>query len=913
MSIESWVHMTLRFLLAAAVLIVATTRPGIAAADLSTTVKFDIAPQPLSAALLKYSEQSGVQVASSSALLDGKQSAGVVGSFPAAAALERVLDGTGLKYAAMDPNSVVIRVPAAAANSTDASAPSASQSEKEAPKSFWQRFRLAQTDTSPRSEESLPSSDQRPDSKKPVPLDEVIVTGTNIHGGTNDTLPVTVLDKRYIDSTGMSTTVQLIESLPQNFALANQSGVFTPGVTSAGNQGVAINLRGIGEGTTLVLLNGRRLAPGFLGSAVDISALPLSAVERVEVLTDAASAIYGSDAVGGVVNFILKSDFDGAESGIRAGSAPGGVEEYRASQTLGSDWRSGNALVALEYYGRDLLPASERNFVSNESLIGSLLPEEKDYSATFAGRQTLSENVSVFSDALYARRDSSSVGRTIYGERHDASNPQISAVAGLEWRLGGDWRAEAAGTYGKNDLDSRYSAIFYAADGGAQVHHSISDVESIDLKADGPLFSMPGGQVKLASGVSWRAEAYRQQVHLLSGTLVNAEDLDRHVSSGFAEVLVPIVGATNARPWVRRLDLSLAGRFDDYSDFGSSLDPRIGVMWEPVAGLKLRGSYGTSFRAPRLIDFTLAGNITIAQTGADAETPGGVSHQIVAYGNDPSNLRPQESTSYTVGVEFRPPSVQRLTLSASYYSIRYRQQIVDPPDPAVILGDSASFGSLAIRNPSLDQINKFISFGQLGQGFFAYDPAFNLDPAFDPSTIGVIIDKRRRNLSATETSGVDLSIGYDFGVDDSHFDLGLAGTYIFSLDQQVTAGSSVFDTVNTFGNPTHLRLRGSLGWRREPFSANAFVNYTDSYEDNRAAAPVAISSYTTVDLRLACSFGSRAAEGRRFLLALSAQNVLNRDPPRTQAFNPALNDQGFDPANASPLGRLLALEFSVVW
>src|SRR5262249_53847435 len=154
--------------------------------------------------------------------------------------------------------------------------------------------------------------------------------------------------------------------------LVNQSttGGNPPGISSSVEQGSSINLRGIGEGTTLILLNGRRMASGFFGSTPDISALPLSAIERVEVLTDGASAIYGSDAIGGVVNFILRKDFDGFETRARGGFSDGGVNEYRFSQTLGKNWGSGNALVSGEYYKRDLLPTSERAFVPKTAFNG---------------------------------------------------------------------------------------------------------------------------------------------------------------------------------------------------------------------------------------------------------------------------------------------------------------------------------------------------------------------------------------------------------------------------------------------------------------------------------------------------------------------------------------------------------------
>ena len=110
--------------------------------------------------------------------------------------------------------------------------------------------------------------------------------------------------------------------LPQNLSAGvGQQNFGVPGSGQDITQyGAGINLRGLGQRATLVLINGRRVAPSDTGSFVDVSMIPITAIERVEVVTDGASAIYGSDAVGGVVNFILRDDFRGIEP-VRAGSA----------------------------------------------------------------------------------------------------------------------------------------------------------------------------------------------------------------------------------------------------------------------------------------------------------------------------------------------------------------------------------------------------------------------------------------------------------------------------------------------------------------------------------------------------------------------------------------------------------------
>src|SRR5690606_21542969 len=204
-----------------------------------------------------------------------------------------LLIGTGLEIATDEGGVITLRKAAPTADATQP--PNARSSSGAAPAG---RMRLAQADTAQDSQSAGSAEASRdrnaenftPVQPVPVTLAEVIVTGTRIRGVENHASQLIVLDRRYINSTGVTTTAGLMETLPQNLALANQSVAFNNDVSSDRTMGAAINLRGIGEGTTLVLVNGRRMAPGFMSSAVDISALPLSAIERVEVLPDGASA-----------------------------------------------------------------------------------------------------------------------------------------------------------------------------------------------------------------------------------------------------------------------------------------------------------------------------------------------------------------------------------------------------------------------------------------------------------------------------------------------------------------------------------------------------------------------------------------------------------------------------------------------
>ncbi len=869
------------------------------AVEAQAIAQWDLPTQPLAESLRAVAAQTDSNIIFDKGLVAGQSARPLKMKASTDEALARLLEGTGLTYRHLDDKTVTIQSLAAGEDNSSPTSAIAGGSAG--------RMRLAQAEA----QKMAPAErDSVLEGRELIDIEEIVVTGTNIRGIENNTAPLIVLDRAYIEASGYSTTTRLIESLPQNFALANQSSTAVVGISDSLTQGSAVNLRGIGEGTTLVLLNGRRIASGFFGAAVDIAALPISAIERVEILTDGASALYGSDAVGGVVNFILRSDFEGAETRIRAGSADG-ADEYAVSQVVGNAWDSGNALFSVEYYQRDLLLARERDFVPAASLVGSLLPDDENVSAMFSGRQDLGSSFSLFADALYTNRDSfNRSGQILQNETYESENPQLTATLGVDWRVGGDWQIETSGTYANYDLEQIQDTsdpLRPTAPFRQDVDFSI---EAGRIKADGSLFETSAGKVRAAVGADYRSESFETTLVDSTGTTLTAPvDIDQNVRSVFGELYIPIVGEGNSMAGIHRLELSLAVRYDDYSRFGSSTDPKYGIAWEPVSGLKLRGSYGTSYVAPKLLDYNLASTRGFGLFQLDPGSPLGFSRQVFLLGTDVNSLGPQESDNVSFGLEITPTSLPGFQVAVNYYDIEYSNRIANPPPSTVILGNPAGFGALFIRNPTLAQVNEAIRVAGLGG-----NPFVVLDPTFDPAAVAAIVDLRRRNLSVTNTSGLDLATSYDFAAGDSNVSLGLAGTYVLELDQQVTASSQPIDTVDTYNNPPHWRARGSVGWRRAGLATNLFVNHTDSYTDNRlTTAPVEVASWTTVDLRVAYDFSERFAGGALsgLTIAAGAQNLLDKDPPRTAVLG--VTDLGFDFANASPLGRLISIEVTKTW
>jgi iron complex outermembrane receptor protein len=197
----------------------------------------------------------------------------------------------------------------------------------------------------------------------------VDVTGSNIKRvETEGALPVQIITRADIEREGIQTASGVVERLAANSSIGalNLSG--SEGGTNVGY--ASASLRGLGGQRTLVLLNGRRLAnTAFVGTLVDINSIPLSAIERVEVLTDGASAIYGTDAIAGVINFILRKEFTGVEVNAFYGdSEQGGGEEQRYNISGGwgnLDKDRFNIFGSVDYYKRDSIAARERPYSSS--------------------------------------------------------------------------------------------------------------------------------------------------------------------------------------------------------------------------------------------------------------------------------------------------------------------------------------------------------------------------------------------------------------------------------------------------------------------------------------------------------------------------------------------------------------------
>ena len=206
---------------------------------------------------------------------------------------------------------------------------------------------------------------ETPEPEKPVELTEVFVTGSRLPTPATDTAQdVKIYTRKQIDQSGQTTLADFLNTLPDVSTATTESGFLTTGT------GTTVRLHGLPVGSTLVLLNGRRVGNSGLGQLhgvtfFDLNTVPLAAVERIEVLAQGSSAVYGSDAIAGVINVILKKDFEGVAVNGRFGAASG-TQSGDADVAWGHKWDRGWATLVGTYQTRGELAAFERNLTNDQ-------------------------------------------------------------------------------------------------------------------------------------------------------------------------------------------------------------------------------------------------------------------------------------------------------------------------------------------------------------------------------------------------------------------------------------------------------------------------------------------------------------------------------------------------------------------
>ncbi len=866
-------------------------------------VSFDITAPNLVQALMQFTEQSGLQLAFPASGTDDMPAPRVVGDYTPKAALEQLLAGTRLQYTFANERTISVR--ATEGSLTDSLGVRLVATPSEPSREGSEGASVAATsgrDTST-VRSSRGTSDGTSSDRRRETMEQVVVTGTNIRGATPDSSPVKTYNREEIDRSGVSTVDQFVRKIPENFAsvdggaygVANTAGGL-PQTGANSTFGAGMNLHGLGPGATLVLLNGHRVAPsGDSGGFVDISMIPLAALERIEIVSDGASAIYGADAVAGVANFVLRKDFTGGETSLRYGGATrGGDTQFVGSQALGTSWRSGSGLIVYEHDKQEGLESSRRDFVSSTASPGMLLPEQQRNS--FFGTATQDVGAaSLTTDGFFSSREFADDSFQL-PLRAEGRARQYGSSLGLNREFGSKLTASANVNYSKTTQSYEILSV------GAPSSSFATDTNLLeaDARVSGALLTLPGGSLKAALGGDWRQEKYATSVSPFN----EIGALARHVVGAYAEFLIPLVGPSNARAGVQRFDLSLAGRFEHYGDFGSSTNPKVGLLWSPATGLNLRGTYANSFRAPMLPQL-IAPTTYFLFPLPDPSSPTGRTNTLINNSRGNPDLSPEESKSYTVGFDIRPPSAPSLTINSTYFHTHFDRRISNPPIPnglTALFQSAAASSTLLQRSPDLTTVQTIFDTGTVTNPL-----------GLSPAAVGAIFDNRLLNLAATTESGVSLAVGYESESDFGRIFMSVDATYLLEVDYQALSTTPVVSLMNDLGEPVDLRVRSTVGFTRGAAGVTLMLNYANGYTNSLWTPEESVASWFTADLQL--TYRTREAP-RSFLqglqLALSIQNLTDRDPPIVRVPT-GFVDVGYDAVNASPVGRALALQIRKRW
>ena len=839
----------------------------------------------------------------------------------------------------------------------------------------------------------------------PAPMQRVEITGSSIKRlAAQTSLPITTMRADDFAKQGLATAQEVLATIPMN--QSSQGASQSVGSGTGGRAGA--DLRGLGGDKTLVRLNGRRLANHpFFADTVDLNIIPVAALDRVEVLRDGASAIYGTDAIGGVINFITKRSYNGMAVTVEAFEPvhSGGGDEARVNFTGGWGELNNdgyNFLAVLDFHRQSSLLAIDRpfsrtgvrpdrgvsqtsgtpfpaNFFSENGIAGNpyfatgcrppaSIPSTTNRTCrfdftqyvddiplttqgSFLGRftkkfgpdhtgsleylHTRSANVSrvappplagigltMTSDSpFYPGRGITPAVAGLTGEPLDVSwRPLVTGkrkqrdisqtdrlLANMEGSLAG-WDYNTGLTYSIGRARSNFTGGYVidqrmidgvgsgilnpfgeqTAAGNAFLQNSLllgeflnARVKSsaLDFRASRDIYTLPAGQVGFAIGAEIRHDRATYTVNRAlasqasSSGYADAQDQQgsRTIRALFSEVNIPVI---------KNLELNLAGRYDRYSDVGSSFNPKVALRWQPAPVFLMRGSYNRGFRAPTLYD--IYGPQTSTNTAEPWDDPrlcpNGVpvaganpnivcnQQQTIRQGGNPM-LKPEKSRTWSAGVVLEP--TRSVTVSADVWDIKLKQQIS-------ALAEQTLFGNFP----------KY-------QNLFIYNAA------------GTRLDyvlATTMNLGEVRTNGLDLSLLWRLPRHQwGNWALSVDGTYVHKYDYQNEPGGPFTENAGRYADASPVfrwRHNATVAWSTGPWSVTLANRFMSGYTDQNNVAQQfeqRVAHYSTWSLSTTYS-GNKQLD-----VTAGVKNLLDKDPPYTN--QTTTFQQGYDPRYTDPLGR----------
>ena len=746
--------------------------------------------------------------------------------------------------------------------------------------------------------------------------EQITITGSRIRGA-RAASPLISTSREAIEAAGVSDMTGFARLIPQNF-----TGGQNPGVVGAGqggqsniNNSTTLNLRGLGPDATLTLINGHRIAYDAAVQGVDIGVIPLAAIERVELIADGASALYGSDAVAGVANIILRRDFDGVQLRARIGaSTDGGNVQQQYGVLTGTRWEGGGFMVAGDYSRSTAVDADDRDYTSGLDDSATLLPRQRQLSGIIAAHHRLTDNLTLEFDGQASTRESEKAN--VFFTTSDVftngllNRPSVDSFAltpALRASLPHGWEGAVSYTHAES-FTNIVSRFFLAAVETSSRLFYDNRLDNAELSAEGPVLSLPGGDIRLAIGGGYRTVSFENQVFDTTGGTSRRTRLlteTRNILFAYGELSVPLVGPGNRRPAIEALRISGAVRYERHAGIDEVVTPKLGLVYVPLPGLQLSATWGRSFKVPTLFQVNQVRTATLFagsrfRPPPVPALPAGATVLVLGGGNP--DLGAEQARNWSAGLDWRPGSVPGLRLHANYFDVDYEDRVVSPVSSALAALGNPLFAALVERAPSAARVNALVA--QLPRGL---DNQSGLP--FDPANVAAILDTSLRNAARERVRGVDFGGDWRVELGENRLQFSLSGSYIQS-ERQLFEGQPLVERAGRIFNPPHWRGRLGGTWDRGSAQLGLFVNHVGGTLDDRFTPLAEIGSFTTVDFTGRFVIGGTSPFAGTEL-RFSLLNLFDVAPDPIANSDPAAPP--FDSTNQSPVGRFVGLQVSRTW
>lgn len=549
-------------------------------------------------------------------------------------------------------------------------------------------------------------------------LNEIVLTGNRSKPRTilDSAVPIDNVSVRELQATGQTSIDQMLTYAIPSYNASSQT------VSDGTAHFDPADLRGLGPSRTLVLVNGKRKnqsalvyvndTPGKGEVGVDMKSIPTAAIERVEVLRDGASAQYGSDAVAGVINIILKKDVDFTQVNVSSGVTKEG-DGFNAAADVNHTFTFGdggffNSTLGVSYQektnragepGRDDLFGVNNQWTKDNPSLGMIIgqPEMKKGDLFINGEYPLSENTTLYAFGGFNIRQGKSFALyrppywitddfgllTPQGETYDGFQPTFETdikdllfTAGSKFKLG-EFNADLSASYGMNSVGYTIGNTINPSlgansptsfDAGAYAFSNI--IGNFDV-------SRSFGEVSVGLGVEGRQEKFDvtagQEESYINGGAQSFPGLQP--GNALSETRTNIGGYATL-DWDISDDFLIGGaaRYENYSDFGGNTSWKVNSRYKLGEAGVLRASYGTGFRAPSLHQVYLS-NVQTLVSGSTISNQGTFNNvSPVIKGLGVASLFAETSKSFSAGLTVK--ASRDFTISLDYYNITVEDRVV---------------------------------------------------------------------------------------------------------------------------------------------------------------------------------------------------------------------------------------------